>query len=280
MTNSIIIMAAGASSRMKASVDSTILTESQIESANSKSKVLIEFGTESKPFISYSISNMIKSGFNNIYIVTSENAHYFRDNFKDLLIIDLKKCNVKFSIQYLQTNRSKPLGTADAIFQTMEQYPNLKSQSFCVCNGDNLYSIESLKKIKSTKSKNAFIAYDRDGLKFPKERISSFSIAKLDKENSLIDIIEKPNKLIINKSLDSLGKIRVSMNLFKFHGEDSFSFFKNCPINKKRNEKEIPDVLKQMILKKNKNILGIPVFENVLDLTSKTDIIEIYKYLK
>jgi len=54
-------MAAGASSRMKASVDSTILTESQIESANSKSKVLIEFGTESKPFISYSISNMIKS---------------------------------------------------------------------------------------------------------------------------------------------------------------------------------------------------------------------------
>lgn len=273
-------MAAGASSRMKTSVDSTILTESQIESANSKSKVLIEFGTESKPFISYSISNMIKSGFNNIYIVTSENAHYFRDNFKDLLIIDLKKCNVKFSIQYLQTNRSKPLGTADAIFQTMEQYPNLKSQSFCVCNGDNLYSIESLKKIKSTKSKNAFIAYDRDGLKFPKERISSFSIAKLDKENLLIDIIEKPNKSIINKSLDSLGKIRVSMNLFKFHGEDSFSFFKNCPINKKRNEKEIPDVLKQMILKKNKNILGIPVFENVLDLTSKKDIMEIYKYLK
>ena len=273
-------MAAGASSRMKTSVDSTILTESQIESANSKSKVLIEFGTESKPFISYSISNMIKSGFNNIYIVTSENAHYFRDNFKDLLKIDLKKCNVKFSIQYLQTNRSKPLGTADAIFQTMEQYPNLKSQSFCVCNGDNLYSIESLKKIKSTKSKNAFIAYDRDGLKFPKERISSFSIAKLDKENLLIDIIEKPNKLIINKSLDSLGKIRVSMNLFKFHGEDSFSFFKNCPINKKRNEKEIPDVLKQMILKKNKNILGIPVFENVLDLTSKKDIMEIYKYLK
>ncbi len=273
-------MAAGASSRMKASVDSTILTESQIESANSKSKVLIEFGTESKPFISYSISNMIKSGFNNIYIVTGENAHYFRDNFKDLLKIDLKKCNVKFSIQYLQTNRSKPLGTADAIFQTMEQYPNLKSQSFCVCNGDNLYSIESLKKIKSTKSKNAFIAYDRDGLKFPKERISSFSIAKLDKENLLIDIIEKPNKLIINKSLDSLGKIRVSMNLFKFNGEDSFSFFKNCPINKKRNEKEIPDVLKQMILKKNKNILGIPVFENVLDLTSKKDIMEIYKYLK
>ncbi len=279
MTDSIIIMAAGASSRMKAPIDSTILTESQIESANSKSKVLIEFGKESKPFISYSISNMIKSGFKNIYIVTSENGNYFRDNFIDLLKIDLTKCNINFSVQYLSENRVKPFGTADAIFQTMEQYPNLKSKSFCVCNGDNFYSIESLKKIKSTKSNNAFIAYDRDGLIFSKERISSFSIVKLDKENKLIDIIEKPNKEIINKSLDSLGKIRVNMNLFKFHGKESFSFFKNCPINKKRNEKEITDVLK-LISKSNKNIIGIPMSENVLDLTSKTDIIEVYKYLE
>tara|TARA_B100001250_G_scaffold307478_1_gene269299 strand:- start:39 stop:857 length:819 start_codon:yes stop_codon:yes gene_type:complete len=272
-------MAAGASSRMKAPIDSTILTESQIESANSKSKVLIEFGKESKPFISYSISNMIKSGFKNIYIVTSENGNYFRDNFIDLLKIDLTKCNINFSVQYLSANRVKPFGTADAIFQTIEQYPNLKSKSFCVCNGDNLYSIESLKKIKSTKSNNAFIAYDRDGLIFPKERISSFSIVKLDNENKLIDIIEKPNKETINKSLDSLGKIRVNMNLFKFHGKESFYFFKNCPINKKRNEKEITDVLK-LISKSNKNIIGIPMSENVLDLTSKTDIIEVYKYLE
>ncbi|MAU63263.1 MAG: nucleotidyltransferase [Flavobacteriaceae bacterium] len=273
-------MAAGASSRMKASVDSKILTESQIESANTKSKVLIEFGTKSKPFISYSISNMIKSGFNKIYIVTSKDAHYFRNNFNDLLKIDLTKCDINFSVQYLPTNRSKPLGTADAIFQTMEQYPNLKSKSFCVCNGDNLYSVKSLKKIKSTKSNNAFIAYDRNGLNFSKERISSFSIAKLDEENKLIDIIEKPNKEIIKKSFDKSGKIRVSMNLFKFHGEESFSFFKNCPINKKRNEKEIPDVLKKMISKNNKSITGIPMSENVLDLTSKTDIIEIHKRLR
>lgn len=279
MTDSIIIMAAGASSRMKAPVDSTILTESQIKSANSKSKVLIEFGKESKPFISYSISNMIKSGFKNIYIVTSENAQYFRNNFYDLLKIDLTKCDINFSIQYLSANRDKPFGTADAIFQTMEQYPNLKSKSFCVCNGDNLYSIESLKKIRSTKSNNAFIAYDRDGLNFPKERISSFSIVKLDNENKLIDIIEKPNNEVINKSLDILGKIRVNMNLFKFHGKDSFSFFKNCPINKTRNEKEITDVLK-LISKSNKNIIGIPLSENVLDLTSKIDIIEVYKYLE
>ena len=77
-----------------------------------------------------------------------------------------------------------------------------------------------------------------------------------------------------------MAKISVSINMFKCNGKSDFSFFKNYPINKKKNEIEIPDLLKQMILKKNKNILGIPVFENVLDLTSKKDIMEIYKYLK
>ena len=69
------------------------------------------------------------------------------------------------------------------------------------------------------------------------------------------------------------------MNLFKFEGEICYTFFKNCPINKIRNEKEIADVLKNMILDNKKNILGIFKYDNVLDLTSKKDIIEVQKYL-
>ncbi len=279
MTNSIIIMAAGASSRMKKPISIDNLSKNQIKSANSKSKVLIEFGSEQKPFISYSISNIIKSGFKNIYIITSEKASSFRNNYKDILKMDLSNCNIFFSIQYLPVGRTKPLGTADAIFQTVEQFPHLKSQSFCVCNGDNLYSIESLKEIKNTLSKNAFIAYDRDGLKFSKKRISSFSIVTMDKENYLVDIIEKPREFLIDNSLDVFGKIRVSMNLFKFEGEICYTFFKHCPTNKIRNEKEIADVLKNMILDNKKHILGISKYDNVLDLTSKKDIIEVQKYL-
>ena len=279
ITDSIIIMAAGASSRMKKPSSINNLSKNQIKSADSKSKVLIEFGSEQKPFISYSISNIINSGFKNIYIITSEKASTFRNNYKDILKLDLSNCNIFFSIQYLAINRIKPLGTADAIFQTMEQFPQLKSQSFCVCNGDNLYSVESLKEIKNTLSKNAFIAYDKHGLKFSKKRISSFSIAKLDRENFLIDIIEKPSKILINNSLDGFGKIRVNMNLFKFEGEICYIFFKQCPINKIRKEKEITDVLKNMILDNKKHIMGISMYDNVLDLTSKNDIIEVQKHL-
>jgi CTP:molybdopterin cytidylyltransferase MocA len=61
MTDSIIIMAAGASSRMKKPINNSKLSNAQIEAANSKSKVLIEFGREKKPFISYLISNIIQA---------------------------------------------------------------------------------------------------------------------------------------------------------------------------------------------------------------------------
>ena len=278
MTDSIIIMAAGASSRMKKPIVNNNLTKDKIKSANSKSKVLIEFGSEPKPFLSYSILKIIEAGFKNIYIVSSEDAGYFRNNFKDVLKIGLSNCSVNFSIQYLPINSIKPLGTADAIYQTMEQFPVLKHQSFCVCNGDNLYSVKSLKEIKSNESNNAFIAYDRNGLNFSVNRISSFAVVKMNEENFLIDVIEKPDAETIDKSLDILGKIRVSMNLFKFHGSKCFSYFKNCPLNKKRMEKEITDVLKSLIKDGEINILGIPMNENVLDLTSKNDIVQVNKY--
>ena len=276
MTNSIIIMAAGASSRMKKSAAPSELNLKHLKNSNLKSKVLLEFGSNSRPFLSYLIENIIESGFQNIYIVTSENAIFFRESFKKVLKIDFKNCKINFSIQYVPKKMKKPIGTADAIFQTIEQFPNLKSESFCVCNGDNIYSIESLKKIKSVDTNFAFVAYDRNGLNFPKERILAFSVIKLDSKNNLLDIIEKPKDLI---DTYNDGKIRVNMNLLKFSSNISYNYFKNCPINKERNEKEITDVLKMLILSKEK-VVGIPVFDKVYDLTSKKDIIKIEKILK
>jgi NDP-sugar pyrophosphorylase family protein len=272
-------MAAGASSRMKKPSTDNSLSSEKVKEANTKSKALIEFGEKSIPFIGYLLKNIIYSGFKNIYIVTSENDTHFRKNFQDILKIDLSKSNIFFSIQYIPINLKKPLGTADAILQTMNQFSELKTNLFCVCNGDNLYSKQALIKIRKTKFKNAFVAYDREGLKFSKKRISSFAIVKIDNENNLIDIVEKPCKQTINESKDSLGKIRVSMNLLKFDGKKSYIYFNNCGINKNRNEKEIPDVIKKMISEGKTNIKGILISENVLDLTSKKDIAKVQKYI-
>ena len=52
MTDSIVIMAAGASSRMKRQTLNNYLSSEKVKEANSKSKALIEFGEDKTPFIS------------------------------------------------------------------------------------------------------------------------------------------------------------------------------------------------------------------------------------
>ena len=114
---------------------------------------------------------------------------------------------------------------------------------------------------------------------FPKERVSSFSILMMDTEFNLVNFIEKPTLEQVTENLDENGKIRVSMNIFKFNGNQSFDFIKNCPINPIRNEKELPSALVNMISVDGLYMRGIPIAEHVPDLTSKADINTIQKLI-
>ena len=109
-------------------------------------------------------------------------------------------------------------------------------------------------------------------MKFSNEKISSFSILQLDDQNFLLDIIEKPNSLQINKFQDHKGITRVSMNLFKFNGIVFYEYLKNCPFNEARNEKELPTAVLNLAKSISKSVLGIAHAEHVPDLTSKKDI--------
>ena len=161
-----------------------------------------------------------------------------------------------------------------------QQNKKLKQSFFCVCNSDNLYSEEAFKLIKGNDYDNAFLSYDRDSLDFPKERVSSFSVVKLDNENNLKAIIEKPTKEQVNNNLDLEGKVRVNMNLFKFSGSKFFKFLEECPFDPVRNEKELPTAMINMIKSKESYVKGIPIAEHVPDLTSKSDIITISKFFE
>ena len=279
ISDSIIVMAAGASTRMKNSnfQNKSINYKQTIDS--NKSKSLIGFGKELKPFISFLISNISNSGFKNVYIVVPENSESFKKYFNQRFKKELK-IKINLSFQLVPKNRSKPLGTADAVYQTMQQFPELKLKPFCICNGDNLYSIASLKKIRLSKFNYAFIAYDSKGLEFSQKKISSFSVIQLDKENRLVNIIEKPSVKLIPKFVDKNGKIRINMNLIKFSAKSSFDFFRECPLNEKRNEKEISDVILNIVKYKKNYFHGITVFEHVPDLTCKSDILVVAKYLE
>ena len=274
MTKKIVVLAAGMSSRMKKSVDSNI-DSSKVNEANNKSKSLITFGN--KPFIYFLLKNILDAGFETVIMVVGKDFQDFKNQIDELKLPS--KIEVKYAIQKIPNDRVKPFGTADAVSQTMQQLPELQKTSFCVCNSDNLYSTSSLKLIRENSFENAVLAYDRDSLDFPKEKVSSFSILMMDAEFNLVNFIEKPTQEQVFENLDENGKIRVSMNIFKFNGNQSFDFIKNCPINPIRNEKELPSALVNMISEVGLYMRGIPIAEHVPDLTSKADINTIQKLI-
>lgn len=272
MTENIIILAGGASSRMKKSVDQS-LSAKKIAQANQLSKGLIELG--GKPFLSYLLDNILKAEFKNVFIITGENAEMFHLAFENNP--DFSELNIHFATQFIPEDRQKPYGTADALFQCLEQYPHLKEDTFCVCNSDNLYSLNALSSLKNAPSNQAILAYDIDHLKYTKERISRFAVMKFNEKYDLVSIIEKPEPSEIANYTDAFQKIRVSMNIFLFDGKLFFKYLENCPPHPIRDEKELPTALTNMI-HDSIPVIGIPIAEHVPDLTSKNDIVALEKY--
>ncbi|MDI5950713.1 sugar phosphate nucleotidyltransferase [Flavobacterium yafengii] len=281
MHDNLIILAGGASSRMKKQVAVANLSEEEIAQANERSKGLIGVGPNGRPLLDYLLLNAKKAGYKNCYIIIGEQGDLFKEFYgSDNSNNNFNGLTISFATQYIPEGRTKPFGTADALFQAVEQYPELNTQEYTVCNSDNLYSTEALYALRETTSPNAFISYNRDALEFPSERISRFAIAKLSKNNQLLDILEKPTAEVLESYKDAEGKLRVSMNAFKFNGALLYPYLKNCPVHPERDEKELPTVLLNALKEHPDTTLGIPFSEHVPDLTAKEDIAEVKAYLK
>tara|TARA_R110002012_G_scaffold38661_3_gene107342 strand:+ start:47955 stop:48824 length:870 start_codon:yes stop_codon:yes gene_type:complete len=277
--NSLVVLAGGASSRMKKNIrNQAVLSAEELQQANERSKGLIGLGADGRPMLDYVLYNAKIAGYEKIYIVIGEKGDLFREfyggnnGFHGLEVV--------FAIQGIPSGRVKPFGTADALCQAMEQFPELKKKRFTVCNSDNLYSVKAFASLRRTKSSQALIAYDRDALEFDSERISRFALVKMDDHYNLIDIIEKPKSDEVGRYKDDLGKLRVSMNIFTFNGEKLFPYLKHCPVHTIRNEKELPTALLNMLLEFPGEMKAIPLSEHVPDLTAKNDIVEVKKYLE
>ena len=271
---SLLIMAGGVSSRMKRSLSQSNLTQDEKNLAGKVHKSLIPLGNEKKPLLFYLISNAVSVGVTDIYLITSSENEAFQK------LVGTSKINnsfagakVHFAIQYLKKGYIKPLGTADAVEQTLVQYPELIEQTFIICNGDNLYSKSAFKNLlKPRKVTNALVSYARSGLRFKDERIEKFAVMDVDSLGYLKKIIEKPDPKTVEKYRDTSGEIRVSMNIFSFSGKQLNPYLKNCPIHPERNEKELPEAIRLLNVKEPNQIKCFGIKEHILDLTSAEDI--------
>lgn len=278
---SLVILAGGASSRMKKeALKQEELSLEEIKQANERSKGLIGVGQNGRPMLDYVLYNAKKAGYTKIYIVIGENGQMFQEFYDADRNGKFHGLQIFFATQYVPEGRVKPFGTADALFQAVEQYPELNTERYSVCNSDNLYSIKAFEALRNTSTPNAFIAYDRDAMEFPEERIARFALAKMDDKGHLLDIIEKPTANEVEAYRDNLGKLRVSMNAFTFDGPKMYPYLKNCPVHPERNEKELPTAFLNMLQEHPLTAIGIPFSEHVPDLTAKDDIVEVKKYLE
>ena len=96
----------------------------------------------------------------------------------------------------------------------------------------------------------------------------------------LINIVEKPSEDEALKYKGKDGAVRVSMNLWLFDYDILFPYIENCPVNPKRNEKELTDAVSQLIADHPKGMKALPWSEQIPDLTSKDDIIPTMNFLK
>ena len=277
MTQSLLIMAAGTSSRMKLSISKNIGSFAT-EQANIRTKGLIEIGEDGKPLLYYLLRNAQEAGYKTIYLITAADATFFSSTIRSLP--NLNQLRFVFVTQHIPKGRIKPLGTADAVFQALEQFSELQTNNFSVCNSDNLYTVNAFRKLRSIQLGSGLIAYDSDFLNFSKEKIAGFALLVFNMDFYLESIIEKPAVLDFKKAANNNGKVYISMNAFTFEGNVLYSFLRDCPINLDRDEKELPTALLNMIQAHPTSVKGIPMQEHVPDLTTKKDLLLLAHYLK
>ena len=267
---------------MKKTLNDVNLDQNVSDVAKSSHKTLIPLGNDKRPLLYFILKNALNAGVSEVFLITSpENSAFktfvesevFKNSFLDI--------KVNFAIQEKPKDREKPLGTSDALMQAMDQHDVLKSNSFVIINGDNLYSVKSLNSLFELDEKqHALISYDRDALNFPHERLTKFALINVNENNKLINIIEKPPIEEVDNFRDKLNKIRVSMNIFKFFGPTIYPFIKNCPLHPERKEKEIPEAVRNYIKEFPNSFDALPFFEHIPDLTSAKDILTIIKSIK
>ena len=272
-TTSLILLAGGASSRMKTSVANHPLDPKTRAIAQQQHKCLIPLGKEQKPLLIRLLENGQAAGYTVFYIVTAPENQAFHDVLEAFPMGPSSAIDIRWVIQHTPSHRKKPLGTADAVRQVLRQYPQLQNERFTVGNGDNLYSVESLKKLRlHQETPHAMIGYARSALLFSKERIRKFAILEKNAQGFLTQIIEKPTPEQMENATSQGNDIYVSMNLFLFHGGLILPYLENCPLHPERDEMELPVAVLSMIDAVPNCLFCYALAENVPDITAATDL--------
>lgn len=281
MNPNIVILAGGVSSRMKKTAALTPgVEDGMLRHVMGKAKAMLPVGPGSRPFLDYSLYNIERAGYEDVVIVTGEHDTSIRSYYDAGGHAGaFPRLTMSYVTQKIPAGRSKPAGTADALLAALAARPDWRGSRFTVCNSDNLYSAGVLRVLLEETHPNAMIEYDRDGLGFPPERTSQFSIVRSDDRGFLLDIIEKPSPREVGAASRERGSVGISMNIFRLSYDDIVPFLEKAPLHPVRDEKELPVAVRMLVAARPGSVRAIPVSERVPDLTSLADVADVRDHL-
>ncbi|MDH7515434.1 MAG: NTP transferase domain-containing protein, partial [Bacteroidota bacterium] len=272
---SLVIFAAGASSRMKRSWG-----EETGSPPSFSSKAMINLGPARRPFLDYVLFNARRAGIRDVVLVVGEEAgdvravYGRRDRGNHYHGLELS-----YVVQPIPKGRQKPLGTADAALRAIDSRPHWAGDCVLVCNGDNLYSASAFRALASSPYAGAWADYDFSALGYPPERVSRFGVTVKDAQGCLVRIIEKPSPDDIARLEAAGAKPAVSMNLWKLPLPLAREYLERCPFSPDRGERELPTAISMMVKDHPCSMRAVPAAEHVPDLTSREDIPAVEAFL-
>jgi glucose-1-phosphate adenylyltransferase len=279
----IVIMAAGASSRMQRSLAAPDPgTKEAARILSGLPKTMIPVGPDGRPFLDYLLLNVARAGYSDAVIVVSASENSIRVRYMDFpdVVALPPGLRISFAVQEIPEGRQKPAGTADALYCALSSRPDWEGQKFTVCNGDNLYPVKALRTVLESGYENSIVAFDSAGLGMPREKIETFAVIKSDAGGHVLEIIEKPDPAAYESAADEAGRINISMNVMRFSYDMIYPILGEVPFDPVRDEKELPAAVRMMIARHPGSLLAIPLSESVPDLTSSGDISAVIGYIR
>lgn len=252
-----VILARGLGTRMRAASPLANLTAEQERIADAGNKTLIPVA-EGKTLLDLIVANLKKAGFGVICLVIGPEHQAIRSYCADAGL------DVEFAIQ----NEAK--GTSDAV--AAAEFFVGEDDLFLVVNSDNLYPSKCLSLLRKA-GRPAMLAFERAALiersNIPEERIAKFAVVEIAENGNLSSIQEKPESV----RPDAF----VSMNAWLF----SQKIFEACRAIdvSERGEYELTAAVQYAIDNFGLAIAAIKTREAVLDLSSRSDIESIARFL-
>jgi glucose-1-phosphate thymidylyltransferase len=260
MTEKAVILARGLGTRMQKAPAGAELEDERRRLAEKGLKALMPLN--GRPFMDYVVDGLLRAGLRRVCFVIAPDADLMRE--QAARIEKAAGVRIECAVQ------ERPLGTADAVLAA-ESF--VGTDSFLMCNGDNLYPDEALSRLAGLDDQQCWLAaFCRDGLvrhgNISAQRVKDFAVVTASEDGRLLGIVEKPQH---PERYMRDGRLWVSMNLYRFT-PCIFEACRRVPPSPERGELELTAAVAGLLQESPGRFRVAFCDGGVFDLTSRADI--------